>query len=481
MTEVVIAGFGPVGGILAALLGSRGVPTVVVEPNDEPFPKPRAALLDVESIRLLSSLPGMPPLEKWAAETGRNGVVGPDHKPLITLTLRVKQFGVPQAVFLDQPAMEEGLRTAIATMPSVRVLTGRSVRQVSQTAGEVTSTLDDGTVLTSTWLVGCDGVTSTVRRAAGIGFSGRTFAQPWLVVDGSTDIRGRGVTGADDDVPEAAFVLDPARPAVAMSHPGRRRWEWMLLPGEDPARMTSPEVLHELISPWLDPARLTIHRAAVFTFHARMADRWRAGRVLLAGDAAHAMPPFAGAGLNTGIRDAIALAWRLAEAGDPEALDAYERERRPDVAKLTTLALQVGRVVQTRRPGLSRVQRGLIRALHTVPGLQAWLGDRPLPPRRLPRTLAGGGRNAGKVLPNPLVRVDGGAPVRLDAVIGYRWAYIGHGCDPTPYASPGAVLLTVGLSPPPPGCLALEDPDGELTARPGTVTAVRPDKFLLYG
>jgi 3-(3-hydroxy-phenyl)propionate hydroxylase len=265
---------------------------------------------------------------------------------------------------------------------------------------------------------------------------------------------------------------------VAMSHPGRRRWEWMLLPGEDPAAMTTPAKVRELVTPWIDPGRLDVQRAAVFTFHARMADRWRAGRVLVAGDAAHAMPPFAGAGLNTGIRDAAALAWRLAGATRPEELDAYERERRPDVAKLTTMALRIGRVVQTRHRALSWVQRTFIRGLRTVPGLQTRLGDRPLPARRLPRRLAGGRPRAGQVLPNPLVTVDGGPPVRLDSVLGYRWAFIGHGCDPRPVARPGAVLLTLGLEPPPPGCLALTDPEGLLIGRRGTVTAVRPDRFL---
>jgi 3-(3-hydroxy-phenyl)propionate hydroxylase len=479
---VLIAGFGPVGGVLAALLGAQGVPTVVVEPNERPYPKPRAAILDVEAIRVLSTLPGLPPLSAWAAEMGRNGVVGPDHRPLIMLSLHATQFGHPQVVFLDQPALEAGLRTAIAGMDSVEVLNGRSVKGVEQSPDRVVAVLDDGRRLAARWLVGCDGVAGTVRDAAGIGFSGTTFAQPWLVVDSTTTATGPGVTGENDAVPEVAFVLDPTRPAVAMSRPGRWRWEWMLLPGEDPAEMTSPAALRPLITPWTDLATLEIQRAAVFTFHARMADRWRAGRVLLAGDAAHAMPPFAGAGLNTGIRDAIALAWRLAEAGDPAGLDAYERERRADVARLTKLALRIGRVVQTRNRALSRIQRTLIRGLRAVPGLQTRLGDRPLPVRRLPRAVAGPLARAGHVLPNPWVSVAGGPPVRLDEVIGYHWCFIGHGLDPrvTPEAEahPGAVLLALDLADPPAGCLPIEDLDGLLEGAPGTVTAVRPDRFL---
>jgi 3-(3-hydroxy-phenyl)propionate hydroxylase len=322
-----------------------------------------------------------------------------------------------------------------------------------------------------------------VRDQAGIAFAGATFAQPWLVVDAATSATGEtGVDGTAAGHPTVAFVLDPARPAVAMSGPGRWRWEWMLLPGERPEAMTRPEKVRELVAPWTDPDLLEVHRAAVFTFHARMAERWRAGRVLLAGDAAHAMPPFAGAGLAMGIRDAGALAWRLAGAGDPGGLDAYERERRPDVARTTTLALRIGRVLQTRNPAAALVFRGLVRGLNAVPGLRSRLGDRPIPPRRLPRAVAGPLPRAGEVLPNPRVRVAGGPPVRLDDVIGYRWAFLGHGCDPrgTPGTDRhGAVHLALDLPAPAPGCQALEDLDGLLEGAPGTVTAVRPDRFLL--
>jgi 3-(3-hydroxy-phenyl)propionate hydroxylase len=194
------------------------------------------------------------------------------------------------------------------------------------------------------------------------------------------------------------------------------------------------------------------------------------------------MPPFAGAGLGMGIRDAGALAWRLREAVDPAGLDAYERERRPDVARTTALALRVGRVVQTRNRAAALAFRGLIRSLNAVPGLRSRLGDRPLPPRRLPRGSAGSLPSAGRMLPNPRVRVDGGPVVRLDEVLGYRWAFLGHGCDPRRVPGtdrPDAIHLTLGPAGPEPGCPELEDLDGLLHGPAGSVTAVRPDRFLL--
>lgn len=291
-----------------------------------------------------------------------------------------------------------------------------------------------------------------------------------------------GVGGAVDEGAGIAFVLDPARPAVAMSQPGRWRWEWMLLPGEDPEAMSAAGSVRSLIAGWVDPDALDIQRAAVFTFHARTAGRWREGRVLLAGDAAHALPPFAGLGLGMGIRDAVALAWRLADvaggAADPRLLDGYERERRPDVQSTTTLALRIGRLVQTRSRTRSLLLRSLLR---TVGPLGAALGSRPLPARRLPRSVAGTLPDAGRVLPNPRVSVGGGPPVRLDEVLGYRWAYVGHGCDPrtvVPAIPDDAVLLALDLPDPAPGCLPVTDLDGLLKGRPGTVTMARPDRFL---
>jgi 3-(3-hydroxy-phenyl)propionate hydroxylase len=486
--SVVVAGLGPVGGVLAALLGARGVPTVVVEPNERPYPKPRAAVLDVEGIRVLATLPGMPPLEGWATPLARNGAVGPDHQPLFMIEHTARAFGQPQIVRIDQPALEAGLRTAIAGTGCVDVLAGRSVRTVEPDGERVTAVLDDGRRLTARWLVGCDGAASAVRAAAGICFPGDTFAQPWLVVDAATRSGAsgiRGVGGATDGVATVAFVLDPARPAVAMSQGDRWRWEWMVLPGEDPETMTTPEVVRSLVAAWVDPAALEIQRAAVFTFHARMADRWRAGRILLAGDAAHTIPPFAGLGLGMGIRDAVALAWRLADViagvSGPDLLDGYERERRPDVGRTTALALRIGRLVQTRNRAASRLIRGLVRTAAAVPGLRPRLGSRPLPPRRLPRSLAGPLAEAGHVLPNPRVSVAGGAPVRLDEVIGYRWAYIGHRCDPrtvTDTIPQDAVVLALQHPDLAPGCLPISDLDGLLNGIPGTVTAVRPDRFL---
>ncbi|MEU8662864.1 FAD-dependent monooxygenase [Actinoplanes philippinensis] len=315
--DVVIAGMGPVGALLAALLGSRGVDTIVVEPQDGPYPKPRAAVLDSEALRGLGLVAGLAPFAAWATRVARSGVVGPGGRPLLMIEQTGRAYGFPALARIDQPALEGALRAAAAATGHVRVLTGRRVTAVEDGGGVavaddgrpvtaveagsgVTVVLDDGRRVSGRWLVGCDGVGS-------------------------------------------------------------------------------------------DPDGLTIERATVFTFHARMADRWRAGRILLAGDAAHAMPPFAGAGLGMGIRDAVSLAWRLADAigGDTGPLDGYEADRRPDVAKTTALSLRIGRVVQSRSRTVVRLIRGLLRTVAALPGVERAGGRPPLARRALPKPSKG--------------------------------------------------------------------------------------------
>lgn len=144
-----------------------------------------------------------------------------------------------------------------------------------------------------------------MRSALGIRMTGSTFAQPWIVVD------------CIEDAHDERFALhhaDPQRPTVIV--PGRDGWcryEFMLLRGEDPQIATSFSFVRRLLA--LHRGEVTpeqVIRSAVYGFHALNAERWKEDRVLLLGDAAHLMPPFAAQGLNSGMRDATNLAWKLA-------------------------------------------------------------------------------------------------------------------------------------------------------------------------
>ena len=179
-------------------------------------------------------------------------------------------------------------------------------------------------------------------------------------------------------------IADPDQPATFVPFPDpRRRWEFRLRPGEDADAAREPAAVWARLAgaaagvPRVGPGAVTLERAAVYTFHDLVATRWRRGRVLVAGDAAHQMPPFLGQGLGAGLRDAAALAPLLAEvlAGAPlSRLDAYEAERRPHVEATVRQAVRLGRLITLPEPWATVRDRAL-RLGHRVPGLQRRLLD----------------------------------------------------------------------------------------------------------
>ena len=197
--------------------------------------------------------------------------------------------------------------------------------------------------LRTRYVAGCDGGSSGVREKLGIGLFDYRFDEPWLVIDAIVDEPG--------DLPDRVMqICDPRRPITYMKMSGKRyRWEFMIKPGEDHEAISSDAGIRDLLAPWNCFERLTIERRAVYRFHGVVADRWRKGRVLLAGDAAHQMPPFAGQGMCAGIRDAVNLAWKLAaiirDRADPALLDTYQAEREPHVRAVIETAIAMGKVV----------------------------------------------------------------------------------------------------------------------------------------
>lgn len=484
--DVAVAGCGPVGLVLTALLGRQGLSVVAVDPAPEPYPHPRAIALDDEVLRTLVRLPGLTGLLGQVNGLQRAGFVGPDRRLITEIAFGETELGLPGLAFFEQPALERDLRAGVAGLPSVELRLGRAVTGIRQEPEGVDVDLDDGSCLRASWLVGADGAASPTRRLLGVPYAGRTAAQPWLVVDVATD---RPLP----HLPYFSYVCDPRRPSVNMPSPGGHRFEWMLLPGEDPDRMVHPEVVRELLRADVDPGLVRVVRSAVYRYSAREARSWRVGRVLLAGDAAHSMPPFAGQGLGAGVRDAVALAWCLGEVVSGRAgtdlLDGYEKERRPHVRAVTRTARLAGLVLQTTNPAASALARAGLHALDRAPVAGPWFragGARPRPAR--PRQL-----------PNPRVRTLDGRVRRLDDLLGAGWGLLAEGRDPTGALTPAAAgwvsrrAATVLAVVPPGGlrtvagvaCPVAEDLDGTLlrllrrrARRPPAVVLVRPDRRL---
>jgi 3-(3-hydroxy-phenyl)propionate hydroxylase len=198
----------------------------------------------------------------------------------------------------------------------------------------------------------------------------------------------------------------------------------MLHPGEDAAAFVAPDRIAALLAPWIADEGVQVERAVVYTFHARTAARWRVGRVLLAGDAAHVMPPFVGQGFSSGARDAANLAWKLDAVlrGAPDRLlDTYEAERRPHVTSMQRLAVRWGGIVQTTAPRAARRRDAALGLLDRTP-LRAWISEQAKPrptyragafarrPDRLPFR-----RHVGALFPQP---------DRLDDRLGPGWTVV---------------------------------------------------------
>ncbi|MFN7150468.1 MAG: bifunctional 3-(3-hydroxy-phenyl)propionate/3-hydroxycinnamic acid hydroxylase, partial [Microthrixaceae bacterium] len=285
--DVAIVGAGPVGLTLAVLLAQRGRSVVVLERFPEPYRLPRAVHFDDEVGRLLQSC-GIGDQLRAVSEPAevyewRNGAG--------TTLLRFGRIGTgpsgwPFSSMFCQPELEATIEARVDELASVEVRRGVTVGSLEQRDGVVELGCDGGRTVTARYVVGCDGANSTVRDLLGVDVDDRGFFYDWLIVDVHLD---------EPRVfdPINLQVCDPARPTTVVSGgPGRRRWEFMRLPAETVESLNDEERAWQLLEAWdVHPHNARIERHAVYTFQARVAQRWQVDRVLLAGDAAHLMPP----------------------------------------------------------------------------------------------------------------------------------------------------------------------------------------------
>ncbi|UCH30102.1 MAG: FAD-dependent monooxygenase [Myxococcales bacterium] len=366
----------------------------------------------------------------------------------------------------------------------------------------------DGTEHTvhAKYLIGADGSKSHVRKALGVGFDGRTYAEDWLIVDAKLD---------SSSLDHIEFLCDPRRPAPHMPAPGgRQRWEFMLHPGESAEEMERPEKVRELLSPWGSPDDMEVERTAVYRFHARTVERFQKGRVFLAGDAAHITPPFAGQGLVAGLRDAMNLCWKLAwvlrgHAG-PGVLESYDQERRPHAKAMIDLARLLGRIIMPTSRAQALATGVLMRGLRLIPPARSYLEELKIKPQnQFDRGLFVERRRRGLRRPSaqPKTQLTRGAMFPQgwiqrgsdgcwsDDALGDGLTLVGFGIDPEEHlGQTAAALSAVGGT-----CIQLchrgqrihrregdhvwEDISGAFvpgTAPVGWAAVVRPDRTILH-
>jgi 2-polyprenyl-6-methoxyphenol hydroxylase-like FAD-dependent oxidoreductase len=352
--DVLIVGYGPVGQTLALLLGNAGHSVLVVERWPAPYARPRAVHFDDEIARVFAAAGVGAAVMDVTEPASEYEWQNADGKTLIRFEWSGDgPSGWPTANMFAQPDLERVLADSIDHRPSVRVLRGRRVVQLVDHGDQVEATIqhEAGDVATfrTRYVVGCDGANSFVREHLQTSMTDFGFFYDWLILD---------VVPMDRHEwrPMNLQICDPVRPRTVVSGgPGRRRWEFMRLPHESIDELNTEETAWRLLADWnLTRENATLERHTVYTFQARWANTWRAGRVLIAGDAAHLMPPFAGQGMCSGIRDAANLAWKLdlvltGVAEDP-LLDSYGSERSQHVRHATGMSTELGNVICLTEP-----------------------------------------------------------------------------------------------------------------------------------
>jgi 3-(3-hydroxy-phenyl)propionate hydroxylase len=432
--DVAVVGAGPTGLTLANLLGQAGVRVVLIERNRTTVEAPRAVSIDDESLRTMQAIDLADAVIKDVALDYGSHYFSPSGTCFLKVEPKAREYGFPRRNAFAQPKLEATLRAGLARFANVTSLFGCACDGVTEDDGGVTLTLTpDGAAsrtLRACYVAGCDGARSALRKHIGATLTGSTYRQRWLIVD-LKDTRER--------LRQTRVSCDPDRPFITPPGPGgTRRYEFMLHDDEDDDAVVEPQFVRRLLADAGPDADAEIARRQVYVFHARIADRWNSARIFLAGDAAHLTPPFAGQGMNSGIRDAHNLGWKLAEvvAGGlgPGLLATYQKERAPHAWALIELAINMGRVMMPTSHLQAFAVRMGFRAVGLIPGLQDYFSQMKYKPKPFFRDGFllpddGGLGVAGRLLRQPVVELVDRTRTQLDEILGPRFSLLAYGAD----------------------------------------------------
>lgn len=440
--DVAIVGYGPTGQMAAILLGEMGYRVAAFERWPEVYPLPRAVHYDDEIARVFQ-------LARVSDEVRQITDPVPDFYEWrnkdneILLRLDWSQQGLsgwPAANFFSQPDLQKVLDEKARSVETVEVNGGWEAQQISHHDDHVELTVrkghpgqggewvpeDETRTVRARYLIGADGANSFVRRHMDAPVTDLGFDFDWLILD---------VIPHEERTwsPMNWQLCDPARPTTIVSGgPGRRRWEFMRLPGETIEELNTTETAWRLLEPWgRNPDNTTLERHTVYRFQARWANSWRQGRLLLAGDAAHLMPPFAGQGMCSGLRDAVNLAWKLdlvlsGRASDT-ILNTYETERLVNVRQFIDFSVELGSLQCVTDPHQAAERDERMIASREDSSVAPPI---PNPPRRLgPGLLHEGDPLVGMLSAQGQVR-QGDRTGRFDDVVGSGWVVLSPVADP---------------------------------------------------
>jgi 3-(3-hydroxy-phenyl)propionate hydroxylase len=459
--DVIVVGAGPTGLTLTNLLGGMGISVALVERNPTTVQEPRAVSIDDESMRTMQAIGLDQAVEKIVARGYGSRYLSPKGKQFLMVEPTSRDYGFDKRNAFQQPELEAVLRDGLKRFPNVTQLFGWEMQSFSQTLDQVTVEIEQAPGLKRSvrarYMAACDGGRSPTRGKLGVELVGSTFTERWLIID---------LVRTNNRFRHTQVHCDPARPCISLPGPDSiRRYEFMLHVGEDEKAVTDESFVRELLAGVGPDRDCEFRRVRVYTFHARLANRWRDGNIFLAGDAAHLTPPFAGQGMNSGLRDAHNLAWKIAEAVRGKVseafLDSYEVERRPHAWEMIALALRMGQIMMPAGSLKAWLTRAAFQMLGLYPPARDYFAQmryKPKPRFRQGLLWPDGKREratmVGRLVPQPIVESVGRSRTLLDHVLPDRPVALVFDEQPDLALSPEALralqaagAVVVGLTP----------------------------------
>ena len=349
--DVAIVGFGPTGGTLANLLALQGFSILIIEKEKSFYPLPRAVHFDDEIMRVFQTIGITDKFLKYTIINKGTKFVNSKNKVVLDWPRprSITENGWYPSYRFHQPDLERKLRRRLKDFKKVSIMQNTKVNSLKEEKNSVKICIENInnnkiSEIRAKYIIGCDGARSTIRKQIKAKFQNLGFTQKWAVVDLILKKNKK-------ELPDRTIQYSNSkRPATYCRNVGkRRRWEFAINNNESEKKVLSNSYIWNFLKPWLKPSEALMERKTIYTFQSAISKKWKKGRVFLAGDAAHLMPPFMGQGMCAGVRDASNLAWKIAYClknnHSEKLLNTYQSERYSNVIEYIKTTVKMGEFV----------------------------------------------------------------------------------------------------------------------------------------
>ncbi len=349
--DVTIVGLGPAGGTLANLLAMHGFSILILDREKSFYPLPRAVHFDDEIMRVFQTIGITKDFLKHTIINKGTKFVNSKDKVILDWPRpkKITDNGWYPSYRFHQPDLEKKLRKKLKNYKKVSIEQNSEVKKIINSKNQVDIIYANISshkeyIVKSKYLVGCDGANSITRKQIKTTMDNLGFTQKWAVVD-------LILKKKKNNLPDRTIQYsNPKQPATYCRNVGkRRRWEFAIKKNHSDKKVLSERYIWNFLKPWLKKSEAIIERKTIYTFESAIARKWRKGRVFIAGDAAHLMPPFMGQGMCAGIRDASNLAWKIANClrnkFNETLLNTYQSERSLNVKEYIETTMRMGEFV----------------------------------------------------------------------------------------------------------------------------------------